>query len=557
VYHEAIDQSAAEEDQEDPQLTDEEEVPAGEITDDEQGEEGASSSSSSSGSAFDGLRQGLREDFMDHHVSNLVLHKQRCIQELRSFSERTQQLLCRCQHCGDFQQHQPASEQQYEPLEVYLCTQLAMHRFKAPMLVCCGCGHPQQLRPLHISCFPGTASASGLRPGRADVRPVWFSLDLVQDVDSSTYHKADLSTYSYVEARREGWLLSQQVMGLVEEEGGWVALHELPDTYMQLQLPLTADTLRRQLADAVREYQYAKAALVTLAEEIPGWPTGKKRPCAACKSCRCHLSFDMIFKLKWLRRGKYTLSYQQPANSRRFISNSERSALLEQVDEALQQQRQLTPVAAAAAAAIPARLPDLSQQVSQGEVQAAADAAAAGLEEATSGELAEAPAVQDEPAADAAPDAAGSVAEAACGAGDCSNFKADRLLTPAPTKVMIVGNAGPCSSMFWWLTCLALIALTAKTHPICCFSAAARSALPLLLLHALTPYPWAGDWCSAGRVCTSITGLTWVCMHGTLLRSASSLVWASPSAAMGTCGMRPTARRGSAMPTPSWPSGWW
>jgi hypothetical protein len=426
--HDAIDQWIAEESQEEPQLTDEEEVPAGEITDDEEGQEAGSSGCN----PFDSLRPGLQQDFMDHHVSNLVLHKQRCSQELRTYSERTQQLLCRCQHCGDFQQHRPASEQQYEPLQVYLCTQLAMHRFQAPMLVCCSCGSPQQLRPLHIGCFPGRASASGLRPGREDVTPVWFSLDLLQHVDSSTYHKADMSTYSYVEARREGWLLSQQVDGLEDDEGGRVALHELPDSYMQRQLPLTADTLRRQLADAVREYQYAMAALVTLPEDITGWPTGKKRPCAACKSGRCHLSFDMIFKLEWLRRRKYNLSYKQPANSRRFISNSERSDLLEEVDVALQQQRQLTPMAAAAAAAIPARLPDLSQQVSQGEVQAAADAAAGGLEGAAGGEHG-----GDQPAADAAPDAAEGVGAGACGTEDCSSFKADRLLTPAPTKVMI------------------------------------------------------------------------------------------------------------------------
>jgi hypothetical protein len=47
----------------------------------------------------------------------------------------------------------------------------------------------------------------------------------------------------------------------------------------------------------------------------------------------------------------------------------------------------------------------------------------------------------DQPAADAAPDAAEGVATGACGTEDCSSFKADRLLTPAPTKVMITDVA--------------------------------------------------------------------------------------------------------------------
>ena len=110
VYYDAIDQLAAEEDPEAPQLTDEPEWPAGEFTDDEDGEDGGSNSSSS---PFDTVRPQIHRLFLEQHVSNQVLHKQRCSQELCTFSERAQQLLCRCHQCGEMQQHLAADQRQY------------------------------------------------------------------------------------------------------------------------------------------------------------------------------------------------------------------------------------------------------------------------------------------------------------------------------------------------------------------------------------------------------------------------------------------------------------
>jgi hypothetical protein len=432
----AVDQLAAEEQQEHIEQ-EEEEVPEGAVTDDEDGD---SSSSSSSSTPFDSIRKQLRQDFLDQYGSNQVLHKFRCSQELAAYKQRTQRLLCRCSSCAQFTQHQPADEQRYTPQEVYLCTQQAMHSYQAPMMACCSCGQRQRLRPLHVGCFPGCASASGHRAGRDDVVPVWFSMDLLQHVDSSTYHKSDQSTYTYVQARQDGWLLSQQVSDLQERGDGSIALPVLPRSYQQQQLPLTADTLRRQLGAAVREYQYAMAQLVTLPEEIEGYPTGQQRPCAACTSGRCHLFYDMCFKLEWLKRKGFTISYQQPPSARRFVGNIRRSQLLEEIDGALQQQRQLVPVALAAAAAVPTRLPDLSPAALV--VEGSAGEAGAGPAPPDTGQPAQGPPPAAAAAAaaaheelEAADSAAAATESQACESGACSEFKADRLLTPAPSKV--------------------------------------------------------------------------------------------------------------------------
>jgi hypothetical protein len=114
------------------------------------------------------------------------------------------------------------------------------------------------------------------------VTAIWFSIGLLQHLDRAIFVEGDQSIYKYVETMQAVWLSSRQVMGLRPQDGGSVSLPELPDSYKVQLLPVTADALRRQLGDAVREFGRVCTMLETLPEQLPGFPSVPGVPCAAC-----------------------------------------------------------------------------------------------------------------------------------------------------------------------------------------------------------------------------------------------------------------------------------
>ena len=89
------------------------------------------------------------------------------------------------------------------------------------------------------------------------------------------------------------------------------------------------DQLRKQLTDALREYQYLDTHVKSLPEALSGYPLGPEEPCGACAGYRVQegqmhtLHFDWCFKLVLLRWRNASLQYPAPANHRAFVDNAE------------------------------------------------------------------------------------------------------------------------------------------------------------------------------------------------------------------------------------------
>lgn len=89
----------------------------------------------------------------------------------------------------------------------------------------------------------------------------------------------------------------------------------------------THDTLRKQLATALTEYQYLDTKMCCLPEQLEGWPLSSEEPCGACagyreQTGRIHtMHFDACFKLPLLKWRKYGWLYAAPENRRVFAGN--------------------------------------------------------------------------------------------------------------------------------------------------------------------------------------------------------------------------------------------
>jgi hypothetical protein len=432
-------------------------------------------------SPWDRVREQLHQSYLEQLVPNQLLHQQLCSAELQAYQQCNHVTHCRCTQCGNFtlhravlhtsQEHQPggggdeaAHTAQHLCYTVHLCTQLAIHELQVWPVQCSHCQYVHRIGALEFGCLPGTAD--GFTKQQRGVRFVWFSSDLLQHLDRAIFVEGDQSIYKYVETRQAGWLSNQQVMDLQLPDDSLLsaeaALPELPGSYKLQQLPVTADTLRRQLGDAVREYGRIRIVLETLPEQLPGYPHNPRVPCAACLPGEAHISFDMCFKLEQLKRKGFSLGGDDTADQRRFVSHAATIRTLAEIDGTMQQQHYLVPAAAAAVSQIPARVPDLcgasSAASEQGEEPRAGSAAGGGSESTAAAAAApqaagggsssssargaagsgQEPPATDAPAPGAAATAAG--ADAAQGAawacaGTCSRFTADTLAANAPKGV--------------------------------------------------------------------------------------------------------------------------
>jgi hypothetical protein len=379
------------------------------VTDDEDEEEGEQPPAgdqaaaagrrtrASASPALDKVRHEIQQQYFALLVSNLHLQQLLVAAEADVYQERARAPWCGCPRCGAFTQHSAVDAHPGQP--VYVCTLQAMHLLCFQPIRCSSCRYVQYLSPLVAGCMPGTANAMGAN--RKQGIPVWFSMQLLRHADASELEQRRHSNYAYVAAMECVWRSSMQVAGLPANAA--MQLPSLPDSLQRDALPLPSDTLRRQLAAALREWRYVDSRAITLQEQLPDYPTGPEHPCAACLPQQMQLSFDMCFKLTLLKRKGYTTDYLQPDNRRVFrLSNAELRQQLLAVDSTMQQQqRTLGPEAAAALQEPVARVPHLP-------------AATAAEGEATQ---------------DASEDAA------ACDAACSEFFHADKLTAPASGKV--------------------------------------------------------------------------------------------------------------------------
>jgi hypothetical protein len=409
------------------------------------------------------VRAKLQQQYLEQFVPNQLLHQQLCSAEARVYQQLSGGVLhCRCPDCSNFTQHMPVRSSSHEqdgdrvqqsaPLScytVYLCTQLAIHELRMQPWRCAECGYAHRVGPLQLGCLPGTANAFTMQ--QTGMPLIWFSMDLLQHLDRAVFVEGDQSIYKYVEARQAGWLSNRHVMGLQPHDDGSISLPELPDSYKVQQPPVSADTIRRQLGDALREYGRIRTKVETLSEQLPGYPSKAGVPCPACLPGKAQISVDLCFKLEQVKRPGFTLDDEGAADQRRVVSHKATTDALAQIDCDMQQQQQqqqgLVPAAVAALKQIPARVPDLSARSSA----TGGGRDVAGLEAATgsgsgSGGLGSSSAA---PAADATgvdatcPAAAGgSAEESAEGAcmETCSRFTADALTASVPKGVSVAAD---------------------------------------------------------------------------------------------------------------------
>jgi hypothetical protein len=199
-----------------------------------------------------------------------------------------------------------------------VATLSALHEVE---LRCLRCSNPSckalfVIKPTQLACIPGSENAWTLRR-TSDVKPLWFHIDLLSFLDSHHYHAKSSSVYSFVQVMEEQWLRAREMgHGLgteaVQEEG-----------WQPPSLPVSMDTVRRQIGDALREYQHLLTMCDNVAETLglDGWPNSRHNPCSACDPKSMQVHFDLCFGLPMLRRG-YTLGYGQPPNARLIVPNS-------------------------------------------------------------------------------------------------------------------------------------------------------------------------------------------------------------------------------------------
>jgi hypothetical protein len=358
--------------------------------------------------------------------------------------------------------------------QVWVYTQRGVHSVTLPVVTCLTCHQQQKVTPLHLACMPGTPAAWSAAPGSA-----WFCMLLLRHLDQSTDEQRRLATNSYVDTQYSMWEYSMQLMAIPPAAA--VRLHQLPAGMALAQVPLSKDSMRRQLSAAAREMQFLLTRAATLPEQLPGWGTGPRHPCAACLPGRMHLSVDGCCKLQWFKRSGYSLDYKQPDNTRLFVGNAEHTSRIQQVDAELEQH--LTPAAqqlrSSVLSASPAQLPaDLA-------AVAAAAVAAGGNADVADGAGAQGGAGSNARARKRA--RRGTVADGRSGGAggsssssssmpaeaECSAFQADQVTAPS-TKSQVIGQfysrgrlyhmAATTSSSWWghWCHCHRLTA----DHPV-------------------------------------------------------------------------------------------
>lgn len=211
---------------------------------------------------------------------------------------------------------------------VYVITLTACHAIQLPLLGCTTCNQRYYPHPLQLACLPGNTNAYHLQ--RSDQPLLWFHLSLLEQLDSLQFHARLDGMYSITEALHDLWDRLQP-WGTPAEAGQAAA----GSSSLACSSAAAAsgrpskDTLRKQLTDALREYQYLDTHVKSLPEALSGWPLGPEEPCGACAGYRAQegqmhtLHFDCCFKLVLLRWRGASLQYPKPANRRVFMDNAD------------------------------------------------------------------------------------------------------------------------------------------------------------------------------------------------------------------------------------------
>lgn len=261
------------------------------------------------------VREEMAGSFFANILSNARRQKDLVEAERSAISSQSSDPCSRCPNCGTQGGHSPTEA---IGAKVLVATLTALHDIELRQLRCCSCKGLFMLKPTQVACIPGSMNAwtlSRLKTcGDVPLRPLWFHMDLLSFLDDHHYHAKSSSIYSFVQVLEAQWLRAQEACQGVEATGdGW-----------QPTLPLSMDTVRRQIADALREYQHLLTMCDNVSEtlQLDGWPNTKHNPCSACDPRAMHVHFDLCFGLPMLRRS-YAIEYQQPPNSRLVVANSE------------------------------------------------------------------------------------------------------------------------------------------------------------------------------------------------------------------------------------------
>ena len=220
----------------------------------------------------------------------------------------------RCPKCSATGGH---SETGSQAGVVLVATLAALHEIELRCLRCSNveCRFLFVVKPTQLACMPGSQNAWTLSR-TSDIKPLWFHMDLLSFLDSHHYHAKSSSLYSFVQVMEEQWLRAREMAHSLSSEDG-------QEGWQPQCLPVSMDTVRRQMGDALREYQH----LLTMCDNsvetlgLDNWPNNRHNPCSACDPKAMHVHFDLCFGLPMLRRA-YTLKYDQPPNTRLIVPNS-------------------------------------------------------------------------------------------------------------------------------------------------------------------------------------------------------------------------------------------
>lgn len=246
----------------------------------------------------------------------------------------------RCLRCGPT--HQGAGS-----IDVHIGTQLALHRIQVHNRRCqCQQQQPWLPSPIQFDCLGGNPAAYTLQGStQGGALPLLFSRQLLADLDGCYQHLKGTSVYGYTQKLTEAWQSSCEACSIDPEQ---------PSQTVSCQLPYKQDTIERRLSMALHLYRCFEQCLHQVVEQLPEWPLGPSRPCAACVPDQIHLHYDHVFSPRLLQRSGYTLDYQQPPNQCKIMCNADVVRGLAEADAAIKQtaaSRSSRAVAAAATAA--------------------------------------------------------------------------------------------------------------------------------------------------------------------------------------------------------------
>jgi hypothetical protein len=400
-------------------------------------------------SPFDGIRDQLEASFKKAFTANIRGQSELVASELETLQKQALSPERTCPRCSWNGPHNASGT---FGATVLVATCLSLHEIQIKPLLCSNpeCHFTFMQRPTDLACIPGSANGFTLKR-TSDLKPLWFHCSLLSFVDSSMYNAKTTSVYSTIKTLEGQWLqlLRQEEvlnnMDSIQQAAAATAavaaagVHELEGVakpaHLAPKLPVTTDTLNRNLGAALVEYRYLLARCQKVAEEVPAWPLAQHQPCSACIPGSTHVHYDMCFTLRCLGNRYTNLHYIPPDNRRLFVDNSRVQESIGRVDEQQQEEEQ-----------------EGQQQQQLGDpVRGGSSSSHAG---ASSGSRIMAPAKRwkaSAPAKEPDPDLP----------GDCANFQADKLIAKDSKKVRPIKSLCQC--------CSALLHVQAMA---CCITAA-------------------------------------------------------------------------------------